>query len=689
MIIIERTITIKNDQATLDSPIYLYRGDGDIICLFTIKEMKKSATFGKIESNNPVSQAAYGNVRIYKPDGSKCVFTEKAPIVDDKLQVTFSYENINDFAEVGVHKLQIHLYDDNDAHDESNDKNRFTLPPIDINVLLPIGDYNAQVDEAIVGYSLLDVADEVIDTFDENGNYNMTVWETGDVITQGKLNKLEEALHQVTVADDNFVTTEAFETAIAGKADEGHTHYGYATTDQLSSKAERTHTHSGYAASGHNHNGVYAASDHNHNGIYAPSSHTHTNYATTDQLESHTHKEYATTTQLDNKAEKNHDHGEYALKTEISTVPTKLSQLTNDKGYITSDEIPAKYVTEKELSDYDYITKSYADGYFASTDFVRSEINKAAFPDAGDYNINFDAYALKSEVASTYATKAELQAVEDKIDNIDLSEIEGFITEDEVDAKISAIELTPGPQGPQGPQGEQGLPGEQGPQGEQGPAGADGAQGPAGQDGKDGAAFTYDMFTEEQLAALVGPEGPQGQQGEQGLQGEQGVAGQDGKDFTYDMFTEEQLALLVGPQGERGPQGPMGPQGDKGDKGDKGDTGEQGPAGADGTVSFDELTDAQRELLRGPQGIQGEVGPQGVQGEKGDQGIQGIQGPRGYKGDKGDKGDPFTYDDLTDEQRNEMTKGFITCSDNIKRIEIVTKYPDNPEENVLYIRVEG
>lgn len=203
-IIIERTITIKNDQATLDSPIYLYRGDGDIVCLFTIKEMKKAATFGKIEANNPVSQASYGNVRIYKPDGSKCVFTEKSEVIDDKLQVVFSYENIDQFTEVGVHKLQIHLYDDNDAHNESNDKNRFTLPPIDINVLLPVGDDNTLINGAVVGYALLNVVDEEVETFLPDDSYNKTEWENGDIITKNKMNKIEDALYQI---NDNIGDT--------------------------------------------------------------------------------------------------------------------------------------------------------------------------------------------------------------------------------------------------------------------------------------------------------------------------------------------------------------------------------------------------------------------------------------------------------------------------------------------------
>lgn len=62
-------------------------------------------------------------------------------------------------------------------------------------------------------------------------------------------------------------------------------------------------------------------------------------------------------------------------------------------------------------------------------------------------------------------------------------------------------------------------------------------------------------------------------------------------------------------------------------------------------VTFEELTEEQKELLRGPQG---EQGPKGDTGE---------QGP---KGDKGDKGDPFTFEDLTDEQKAELRVGAVS-----------------------------
>ena len=69
----------------------------------------------------------------------------------------------------------------------------------------------------------------------------------------------------------------------------------------------------------------------------------------------------------------------------------------------------------------------------------------------------------------------------------------------------------PGEQGPQGEKGEQGPQGEKGEKGEQGPQGE---KGDHGEPGKDGAAFTYDMFTQEQLEALRGPQGEQGPPGE-------------------------------------------------------------------------------------------------------------------------------------------------------------------------------
>ena len=77
------------------------------------------------------------------------------------------------------------------------------------------------------------------------------------------------------------------------------------------------------------------------------------------------------------------------------------------------------------------------------------------------------------------------------------------------------------------------------------------------------------------------------------------------------------LGIPKGDKGDKGDAGDTGPQGPKGDKGDtgpqgpQGEIGPQGPKGADGTMTFEDLTEEQKESLRGPAGPQGDTGPQG------------------------------------------------------------------------------
>ena len=157
------------------------------------------------------------------------------------------------------------------------------------------------------------------------------------------------------------------------------------------------------------------------------------------------------------------------------------------------------------------------------------------------------------------------------------------------------------------------------PRGPQGVPGKDGADGAPGVDGKDGA------------PGPQGPAGPEGPQGPQGLPGKDGAPGADGADGT------------VGPQGPAGPEGPQGPQGLPGKDGAIGPEGPAGPAGADGvdgTVSFEDLTEEQRESLRGPQGVPGKDGVNGAPGADGKDGAPGPQGPAGPEGPQGPQGLP-------------------------------------------------
>lgn len=135
----------------------------------------------------------------------------------------------------------------------------------------------------------------------------------------------------------------------------------------------------------------------------------------------------------------------------------------------------------------------------------------------------------------------------------------------------------------------------QGPQGEKGETGAVGPQGPQGEQGPKGETGLQGPKGDTGLQGPQGPQGPQGERGETGPQGEKGVDGT----VSFDELTEAQRLSL---------------KGDKGDRGEKGEKGEQGPKGVDGTVSFDELTDEQRASLKGEKGDKGDTGPQGPSG---------------------------------------------------------------------------
>lgn len=185
-----------------------------------------------------------------------------------------------------------------------------------------------------------------------------------------------------------------------------------------------------------------------------------------------------------------------------------------------------------------------------------------------------------------------------------------------------------GPQGEAGPKGdtgEQGPKGETGATGPKGDTGATGPQGPKGEKGETGATGAQG---EQGIQGIQGIQGPKGETGETGSTGPQGPKGDKGDAFTYNDFTEEQLAALKGAKGDTGDRGPKGETGDTGPRGlqgEKGDTGETGPQGPKGDT--------------GDTGPQGPKGPQGEQGAKGDTGAVGPQGPQGEQGIQGPKGD--------------------------------------------------
>lgn len=285
------------------------------------------------------------------------------------------------------------------------------------------------------------------------------------------------------------------------------------------------------------------------------------------------------------------------LKRKITKIPTKLSQLENDVGYITSGGTQGKVDADSVMfDDGENFQEKYDQGELTGPQGLQGPKGDQGEPgpqgaqgskgDPGEPFRISKIYSGVDEMNAGYTTDdvpiggfvmIDTGSVEDE----DTGKL--FCKGDTAYQFIVDLSGTTGIQGPQGEKGEQGV---QGPQGERGPQGIQGPQ---------------------------GPQGPKGDTGE------------------------------TGPQGEPGLQGAPGPQGEKGEKGDQG---LQGPAGTtpivsataavDGNVGIPEVTVTQKgsssspifafsfKNLKGQQGVKGDVGPQGEQGPIGQTGPTGA-----------------------------------------------------------------
>lgn len=297
------------------------------------------------------------------------------------------------------------------------------------------------------------------------------------------------------------------------------------------------------------------------------------------------------------------------------------------------------YYTKEEIDDKGYLTEHQDISGKAERDHKHTlaDITDYSEPDLSDYYTKGEVDEALENVSVDLTGYATEKFVEDAIAEVEtipgasayeVAKAQGFEgTEDEWLASLVGAKGDTGEQGPEGPQGPQGEKGDKGDtgaaftydmftaeqlaslKGEKGDPGRQGIQGPQGEKGEAG---------EKGARGERGADGPQGPQGETGPQGEKGEAGAA---FTYDMFTEEQLAALVGPKGETGPQGPAGTPFTydmftedelaalKGPKGDKGDQGEQGLPGE--AFTYEDFTEEQLAALVGPKGDKGDKGDTG------------------------------------------------------------------------------
>lgn len=211
MIFIERTITIKRNQAKIKEPIVLYKGDMNIELRFTIENNPfqykpgMDVTYGQLVIKRPEAEPIFSEPA--KMSSSKVIFIVTGDMIDG-LDV-----NGNPAKETGAYDFQIQLLN-------TDQTSRGSLPPVigGIDIRDPlcepaainrtyVNSENAVVMRASNGS--MRTRSNPDDIFDEEGNYNRTNWYGGDIITDARLNKVEEALYQIN--DDiptDYVTEE-------------------------------------------------------------------------------------------------------------------------------------------------------------------------------------------------------------------------------------------------------------------------------------------------------------------------------------------------------------------------------------------------------------------------------------------------------------------------------------------------
>lgn len=204
MIVTDCNIRVTNDKSIADKNIIVYRGDYNVQVTFTITQdnnyryRSSDSELNLIES----SQASYGQILIKnKGKAGIHVLSEIEPTDNGKVTLTILGEYVDNLEEVGAYDYQIRLF--------SADKQaRITIPPIEGQLIVKeplIFDSNDDnvVNMAIVDHAITLNNSEVLDVFDEEGNYIKTNWISGDVISAERLNKTESAIHEInnTIGD--------------------------------------------------------------------------------------------------------------------------------------------------------------------------------------------------------------------------------------------------------------------------------------------------------------------------------------------------------------------------------------------------------------------------------------------------------------------------------------------------------
>ena len=123
MIFTDRTITVKDNESSIDKPIILYRGDREVEINFIIMnstyKYRSKGLINMIES----TEASWGQLVILNSTTSKVLISEVSATVDGKVTLNISAKMIDEISELGEYTFQIRLFDEEKT-------SRITIPEV-------------------------------------------------------------------------------------------------------------------------------------------------------------------------------------------------------------------------------------------------------------------------------------------------------------------------------------------------------------------------------------------------------------------------------------------------------------------------------------------------------------------------------------------------------------------------------
>ena len=183
MIFIPRVVTISRGTSYIDDQIILFKGDRNVEVQITLKNNPFKSKDG--------SSASCAQLIIDREAGP--LFSEISQISNNRISFVVTGEMIDDFEELGDYNFQIVLFNQDQT-------SRVTLPIVYAGIIIKEPLY----EETIAGRTfanneraVLLASNDPEEVFDDNGDYNRTNWNSGDIITDTKLNKIEEALFMI------------------------------------------------------------------------------------------------------------------------------------------------------------------------------------------------------------------------------------------------------------------------------------------------------------------------------------------------------------------------------------------------------------------------------------------------------------------------------------------------------------